>query len=72
MCLGGRSEVVMVSLGALRTNMCARFSLKDKSLAMQWLKNQECFLCRTISADGRSLGFINGTLVLLSQLQELV
>ncbi len=50
----------MVSSGALRADMCARFSLKDKSLAMQWLKTQEvdkdheCFLRRTISANGRS------------------
>ncbi|AYB49513.1 DNA repair protein RecN [Candidatus Williamhamiltonella defendens] len=77
MCLGGRSESGMVSSRALRADMCARFSLKDKSLAMQWLKNQEldedheCLLRRTIGADGRSRGFINGTPVPLSQLREL-
>lgn len=77
MCLGGRAESGMVRSGALRADICARFFVRNNELATQWLKNHElddnheCLLRRTIGADGRFRGFINGTPVPLSQLREL-
>ncbi|MGL4859967.1 MAG: AAA family ATPase, partial [Enterobacteriaceae bacterium] len=77
LCLGGRSDVSMVRQGAARADICARFSLGDTPAARLWLEenqldcHDECLLRRTISSDGRSRGFINGTAVPLSQLKEL-
>lgn len=77
LCLGGRAEADMVRAGATRTDLCARFSLKDTPAALRWLEEnqledgRECLLRRAISSDGRSRGFINGTAVPLSQLREL-
>ncbi len=82
LCLGNRGEANMVRAGAPRTDLCARFSLADAPSARKWLEahqldshfdddNNECLLRRTITADGRSRGFINGTAVPLSQLREL-
>ena len=67
----------MVRPGATRADLCARFSLSDTPSAQRWLEehhlddHNECLLRRTIAADGRSRGFINGTSVPLSQLREL-
>ncbi len=67
----------MVRPGALRADLCARFSLVDAEMAANWLiehqldNQNECLLRRTISPDGRSRGFINGVSVPLSQLREL-
>ncbi|MDF7680689.1 DNA repair protein RecN [Enterobacteriaceae bacterium ESL0689] len=77
LCLGGRAESDMVRQGAKRADLCTRFILKDTPAAQRWLEEnqlengQECLLRRTINADGRSRGFINGTAVPLSQLREL-
>ncbi|WP_277850108.1 DNA repair protein RecN [Moellerella wisconsensis] len=77
LCLGNRGDSNMVRPGANRADICARFSLNDAPSAHQWLidhqldDHNECLLRRTISADGRSRGFINGTAVPLSQLREL-
>jgi len=77
LCLGNRADGSMVRLGASRADICARFTLADTPSAKVWLaENQldeghDCLLRRTISNDGRSRGFINGTPVPLSQLREL-
>lgn len=77
LCLGNRADGSMVRLGASRADICARFTLADTPSAKHWLaENQldeglDCLLRRTISNDGRSRGFINGTPVPLSQLREL-
>jgi len=77
LCLGNRADTNIVRPGASRTDICAYFSLTDTPSAQDWLKNyqldnhNECLLRRTITADGRSRGFINGTAVPLSQLREL-
>ncbi|AOM39232.1 DNA repair protein RecN [Xenorhabdus hominickii] len=81
LCLGNRGEANMVRAGAPRTDLCARFSLADAPSARKWLEkhqldgsfddDNECLLRRTITSDGRSRGFINGTAVPLSQLREL-
>lgn len=77
LCLGNRGEANMVRRGASRADICARFSLSDTPSARQWLEahqlddSNECLLRRTITSDGRSRGFINGTAVPISQLREL-
>ncbi|NDK98643.1 DNA repair protein RecN [Photorhabdus bodei] len=77
LCLGNRGEANMVRSGAFRADICARFSLSDTPSAHQWLEahqlddSNECLLRRTITSDGRSRGFINGTAVPISQLREL-
>ncbi|QAV22133.1 DNA repair protein RecN [Proteus hauseri] len=77
LCLGNRGDANMVRSGATRADLCARFSLSDTPSAKKWLEehhlddHNECLLRRTISTDGRSRGFINGTSVPLSQLREL-
>lgn len=77
LCLGSRADGSMVRLGASRADICARFTLADTPSAKHWLaenqldEGQDCLLRRTISNDGRSRGFINGTPVPLSQLREL-
>ncbi len=77
LCLGNRGEANMVRSGASRADICARFALSDTPSARQWLEehqlddSNECLLRRTITSDGRSRGFINGTAVPLSQLREL-
>ncbi|WP_167458083.1 DNA repair protein RecN [Rahnella woolbedingensis] len=77
LCLGNRADGSMVRLGASRADICARFTLADTPSAKNWLaenqldEGQDCLLRRTISSDGRSRGFINGTPVPLSQLREL-
>lgn len=77
LCLGSRADGSMVRLGASRADICARFTLADTLSAKHWLaenqldEGQDCLLRRTISSDGRSRGFINGTPVPLSQLREL-
>jgi len=76
LCLGNRADGNTVRLGATRADICARFTLADTPSAKQWLadnqldEGNDCLLRRTISADGRSRGFINGTPVPLSQLRE--
>lgn len=76
LCLGSRADGSTVRLGAARADICARFTLADTPSAKQWLadnqldEGNDCLLRRTISADGRSRGFINGTPVPLSQLRE--
>ncbi|WP_161985769.1 DNA repair protein RecN [Ewingella americana] len=76
LCLGNRADGNTVRLGATRADICARFTLVDTPSAKQWLadnqldEGNDCLLRRTISADGRSRGFINGTPVPLSQLRE--
>lgn len=77
LCLGNRGDANMVRPGAQRADLCARFSLLDADIAAKWLtdheldNHHECLLRRTITLDGRSRGFINGTAVPLSQLREL-
>lgn len=77
LCLGNRADGSMVRLGASRADICARFTLADTPSAKHWLadnqldEGHDCLLRRTISSDGRSRGFINGTPVPLSQLREL-
>ncbi len=75
--LGGRGCADTVRHGATRTEVSAVFHVDNLPRARAWLASNElddggeCILRRTLSADGRSRGFINGQPVTLPQLREL-
>ncbi|MBA5764196.1 DNA repair protein RecN [Vibrio sp. 404] len=77
LCLGGRAEASMVRQGEEKTEVSAAFSLENNIHATRWLEDNDlldsndCILRRTISKDGRSRAFINGSPVPLSQLKSL-
>jgi DNA repair protein RecN (Recombination protein N) len=75
--LGDRGSAQMVRAGARRAEFVAEFDVANLAAARDWLEeheldiDSECLLRRTIGADGRSRGFINGNAVPLSQLKKL-
>lgn len=77
LCLGGRSDAGMVRQGEDKTEVSAAFLLDNNVNATRWLEDNElldggeCILRRTISKEGRSRAFINGSPVPLSQLKSL-
>jgi len=77
LCLGGRSEASMVRQGEQKTEVSASFILDNNILATRWLEDndlldgKDCILRRTITKDGRSRAFINGSPVPGSQLKAL-
>lgn len=74
--LGGRAESAMVRHGESRAEVVATFNVDRIDRAKGWLQSKEldngseCILRRTISADGRSRGYINGQPVPLAELKE--
>lgn len=77
LCLGGRAEASMVRQGEEKTEVSAAFVLDNNIHATRWLEDndlldgKDCILRRTITKDGRSRAFINGSPVPLSQLKSL-
>ncbi|WP_428776672.1 DNA repair protein RecN, partial [Vibrio sp.] len=77
LCLGGRAEAGMVRQGEDKTDVSAAFILDNNTNATRWLEDNdlldgsECILRRTITAEGRSRAYINGSPVPLSQLKSL-
>ncbi|MEZ8254964.1 DNA repair protein RecN [Vibrio splendidus] len=77
LCLGGRSDAGMVRQDEEKTEVSAAFLLENNLHATRWLEDNElldggeCILRRTISKEGRSRAFINGSPVPLSQLKSL-
>ena len=77
LCLGGRAEASMVRQGEDKTEVSAAFLLDNNINATRWLEDNdlldgnECILRRSITKDGRSRAFINGSPVPLSQLKAL-
>ncbi len=77
LCLGGRAEASMVRQNEEKTEVSAAFILDNNLHATRWLEDndlldgKECILRRTITKDGRSRAFINGSPVPLSQLKSL-
>lgn len=78
LCLGERADANMVRTNTEKAEVNARFNLKDTPHALSWLQsnelendNNECLLRRTISKEGRSRAYINGTPVPVSQLKSL-
>ncbi len=75
--LGERGNAQLVRSGSRRAEFVAEFDVARVAAARDWLEahelddDTECLLRRTIGADGRSRGFINGNAVPLSQLKQL-
>ncbi len=74
--LGDRADASVIRYGAERADIIAEFDIQDKHI-QQWLQEHEldsdndCLIRRTISAKGRSRGFINGQPIPLQLLREL-
>lgn len=82
LCLGTRADASMVRQGTDKAEVSARFNLIDIPNAVKWLKENdldnslsdsqnECLLRRTVTKEGRSRAYINGTPIPLSQLKSL-
>jgi DNA repair protein RecN (Recombination protein N) len=74
---GNRADTTAIKSGARKAELSAEFELLPDSPALLWLKEAEmndgntCLLRRTISENGRSRAWINGTAVTLQQLAGL-
>ncbi len=81
LCLGDRAEAGLVRAGAERAEVSAGFGISRHAEAQEWLRereldgspddSQECWLRRTISADGRSRAWINGSPATLADVKAL-
>ena len=81
--LGERAEQSVITPGAKQTEISALFEAKTKSVAYQWLQDNDlldeqqdsassdCILRRVIIREGRSKCYINGRSVTQSQLKQL-
>lgn len=75
LCLGARADSAMVRPGADKAEITATFSVETNRAAMAWLSEHEldsdtdCIVRRTVSAEGRSKAYINGTPVPVAQLK---
>ncbi|MDB5988225.1 MAG: repair protein RecN [Nevskia sp.] len=65
--IGERAESTLVRAGAERAEVAAEFDLGDAAGARAWLAARElgdgdtCLIRRSLSADGRTRAFVNGT-----------
>lgn len=77
LCIGDRAEAKAVRAGADRAEISALFSIEKLPEARAWLdraallEGHECLIRRTVSSDGRSRAFINGSSATLAQCKEL-
>ncbi|HEY3488288.1 MAG TPA: DNA repair protein RecN [Gammaproteobacteria bacterium] len=75
--LGDRGDSGSIREGAERADIHATFDINNLPGAQRWLSandlesQDECLLRRTLSADGRSKGYINGAPVTMQMLREL-
>ena len=75
--LGDRSDAAWVRAGAERAELAAEFSVSNNPEARNWLEESDlslgdsCLLRRTISNNGRSRAYINGSPVTVAQMQAL-
>ena len=78
--LGDRADKSIVRPGASRADIVAEFSISDIKSAQSWLADNDlilesnphqCMLRRIVNHDGRSRGYINGSLVTLTNLKDL-
>lgn len=74
--LGDRADSESIRHGCKRAEIAASFDLTDNKIARDWLQSNEldnddeCLVRRTISAEGRSKGYINGSPVTMQALRE--
>jgi DNA repair protein RecN (Recombination protein N) len=77
LCIGDRADARAVRAGADRAEISALFSVEHLPLAQAWLERSallegsECLIRRTVTSDGRSRAFINGSPATLAQCTEL-
>jgi DNA repair protein RecN (Recombination protein N) len=77
LCLGDRAEAGVVRAGAERADLSAGFDIHDHAPALAWLAEREldadgdCWLRRTVGADGRSRAWINGSPATLADVKAL-
>ena len=77
LCIGDRADVKAVRAGADRAEISALFSVEHLPEAQAWLdrtallEGHECLIRRTVTSDGRSRAFINGSPATLAQCKEL-
>ncbi len=77
LCIGDRADARAVRAGADRAEISALFSVEHLPLAQAWLEDAallqgyECLIRRTVTSDGRSRAFINGSPATLAQCTEL-
>jgi DNA repair protein RecN (Recombination protein N) len=77
LCLGDRAEAAVVRTGAERADISACFDVARHEEARAWLaeheldQGDECWLRRTISRDGRSRAYINGSPATLADVKTL-
>jgi DNA repair protein RecN (Recombination protein N) len=77
LCIGDRADARAVRAGADRAEISALFSVEHLPLAQTWLERaallegHECLIRRTVTSDGRSRAFINGSPATLAQCSEL-
>ena len=75
--LGDRADKDVIQPGQDKTEICASFDIKTNKQAQDWLNEQnyeaddECILRRTVTVEGRSKAYINGTPVTLNELKQL-
>ncbi|MCC2638342.1 MAG: recN [Moraxellaceae bacterium] len=77
LCLGDRAESGVVRAGAERAEVSAGFDISRHETAQDWLREREleadgeCWLRRTVSRDGRSRAYINGSPATLTDVKLL-
>ncbi|WP_020405526.1 DNA repair protein RecN [Hahella ganghwensis] len=75
--LGDRSSADVVRHGCDRADVTAVFDLSSLAGAQKWLQEKEldqdneCIIRRTVTAEGRSRGYINGQAVPMQELKDL-
>lgn len=75
--LGERADTAAIRHGAARAEVVASLDVSDNPAAAAWLAEhelddgEECLLRRTLSAEGRSKAYINGSPVTLQSLRTL-
>ncbi|HEY5602953.1 MAG TPA: DNA repair protein RecN [Gammaproteobacteria bacterium] len=75
--LGGRADSGVIRHGSERAEIAVAFDIAGHPAIKQWLLDNEldadaeCLIRRTVSTDGRSKGFINGSPVPMQSLRDL-
>ena len=77
LCIGDRADSRAIRPGAPRTDIAACFDVNQNTRAQVWLSERDleaagdCILRRTITAEGRSRAYINGSPATLSDCADL-
>ena len=77
LCIGDRAASGAIRPGASRTDIAACFDVSQNTRAQLWLSErdleagEDCILRRTITTEGRSRAYINGSPATLSDCTDL-